>query len=331
MYRGFLTSFIGHALLLGWALISIHRTPELMPEIVAIEATLITPSELTRLKQGDPESKIAEAKAKEEEKPDLSKKEAEKPKPVTEPPPAAAPPPEPPKAEEPKPEPPKAEEPKKDAIADKLAALPPPPEPLPTPGPTPEDKQKLEEKLEQEKKAEEKKKAEDKKKSEEKKKKLAEAKKKFDADKIAALIDKSPDKRGAPRSAVQPTKPTDYTGPTTGEREGHDTVLSAREQDLLKSMINSQLQPCAKMPGGGGGTDTPVVNVRFQLRQDGSLDGEPVLVAPQSSPLYSIAADASIRAIKQCAPFQLPADKYGAWSTVTWEFDWPVILGLVQR
>ena len=75
------------------------------------------------------------------------------------------------------------------------------------------------------------------------------------------------------------------------------------------------------MPGGGGGTDTPVVNVRFQLRQDGSLDGEPVLVAPQSSPLYSIAADASIRAIKQCAPFQLPPDKYGAWSTVTWEFD----------
>ena len=39
MYRGFLTSFIGHALLLGWALISIHRTPEFMPETVAIEAT----------------------------------------------------------------------------------------------------------------------------------------------------------------------------------------------------------------------------------------------------------------------------------------------------
>ena len=57
---------------------------------------------------------------------------------------------------------------------------------------------------------------------------------KFDADKIAALIDKSPDKRGAPRSAVQPTKPTDYTGPTTGEREGHDTVLSARVAVTVK-------------------------------------------------------------------------------------------------
>ena len=108
-------------------------------------------------------------------------------------------------------------------------------------------------------------------------------------------------------------------------------MLSAREQDLLLSMINSQLQPCAKMPGGGGGTDTPIVNVRFRLRQDGSLDGEPVLVDRQSTPLYAIAADASIRAIKQCAPFQLPPDKYASWSTVTWEFDWPVIFGLVQR
>ena len=327
MFRGLLTSFVGHALLLGWALISIHRAPPDLPEMAAIEATIITPSELTRLKQGDPDAKELEAKAKEEENPDISKKEAEKPKPVTEPPPAAPPPPEPPKAEEPK---------KEDPIADKLAALPPPPEP--TPGPTPEDQQKLEEKLEQErkaeeqKKAEEKKRAEEKKKAEERKKKLAEAKKKqFDPDRIAALIDKSPDKRGAPRSSVPPTKPTDYDGPTAGERQGTDTVLSAREQDLLLSMLKSQLQPCAKMPGGGGGTDTPTVNVEFRLNQDGSLDGEPIIIDRQNSPLYNIAAEATIRALKQCAPFQLPPDKYGAWSRVTLTFDWPRMLGLVPQ
>ena len=108
-------------------------------------------------------------------------------------------------------------------------------------------------------------------------------------------------------------------------------MLSASEQTLLLSMISSQLQPCAKMPGGGGGADTPIVNIRFRLNQDGSLDGEPVIVDRQSTPLYAIAADASVRAIKQCAPFQLPPDKYSSWSTVTWAFDWPVILGLVQR
>ena len=343
MFRGLLTSFVGHAFLLAWALFSIQRTPEL-PEIIPIEATIITPSELTRLKQGDPQSKEIEAKAKEEPQPEVSKKEAEKPKPITEPPPAPLPPPPPP-------EPEKAETPKQDQIADKLAALPPPP-PAPEPGPTPDEKKKLEEKLQQEraaeeekkkveekKKADEKKKAEDKKKAEEKKKKLAEAKRKaedakkkqFDADRIAALIDKSPDKRGAPQTATPPTKPTDYKGPTMGERQGHDTVLSAREQDLLLSMINSQVRPCARLPGGGGGPDTPIVNVEFHLNQDGTLNGEPVLVNRQNTPLYNIAADASIRAIKQCAPYQLPPDKYAAWSSVTWAFDWPAILGLVQR
>ncbi|MCK9911579.1 hypothetical protein MXD81_20665, partial [Microbacteriaceae bacterium K1510] len=77
--------------------------------------------------------------------------------------------------------------------------------------------------------------------------------------------------------------------------------------------------------------DTPIINVRFQLNQDGSLNGEPVVVNRENTPLFAIAADASVRAVKQCAPFQLPPDMYGAWSTVTWAFDWPVILGLVQR
>jgi colicin import membrane protein len=351
VFRGLLTSFVGHVLLLAYALFTIHRAPPDLPEVVTIEASIITPSELTRLKQGSPDSKELEAKAKDAPTPEVSKKEADKPKPVTAPPPPPPPPP---------PEPEKVEEakPKEDAIADKLAALPPP-----EPGPTFEEKKKLEEALEaeraaeeqrkkqaeeQRKKAEEKKKAAEKekkkkelakKKEAERKKKLAEAKRKadeekkkqFDADRIAALIDKSPDKRGAPRTSTPPTKPTDYSGPTMGERRGTDTVLSAREQDLLLSMINSQLEPCSRLPGGGGGPDTPVVNVRFHLNQDGSLNGEPVVVNRQNTPLYAIAADASVRAIKQCAPFQLPPDKYASWSTVTWAFDWPVILGLVQR
>jgi len=352
--RGFLVSFLGHALLLAYALLNLNRAEPLdLPMIVPIEATIITPSELTRLKQGDPNAKQLEAKAKEEPPQETSKKEAEKPKPITAPPPAAEPPPpEPEKSEPAKAEPPP--EPKKDPIAEKLAAA--PPEPTPEPGPTPDEKKKLEETLEQErvaeerkkveeekkkaeakKKADEKKKAEEKKKADERKKKLAEEKRKrdqknkFDADKIAALLDRTPDKRGAPQSATPPTKPTDYTGPTAGERQGNDTVLSARQQDLLLSMINRQLEPCARLPGGGGGPDTPIVNVRFQLNQDGSLNGEPVLINRQNTPLYAIAADASLRAVKQCAPFQLPPDMYQAWSTVTWAFDWPVILGLVQR
>jgi len=73
------------------------------------------------------------------------------------------------------------------------------------------------------------------------------------------------------------------------------------------------------------------VNVEFRLNQDGTVDGEPVIVDRQNTPLYNIAADATVRAIKQCAPYQLPPDKYGSWSKVSLTFDWPVMLGLVQR
>ena len=87
MFRGLLTSFVGHALLLLYALFEIQHAPPDLPPMIPIEATIITPSELTRLKQGDPTSKEMEAKAKDEPQPEISKKEAEKPKPITAPPP----------------------------------------------------------------------------------------------------------------------------------------------------------------------------------------------------------------------------------------------------
>ena len=317
MYLGLFISFAGHAALLAWALISVQKPLDL-PDTVTIEATIVTPSELTRLKQGNPDSKKLEAKAKEKPKPEVSKKEAPKPKPET-----APPPPEPEVAQPPP-------EPKEDLIAKKIeeervAAL----------KLEAERKKKAAEKkkkAEAKRKAEEKrKKAEKKRKAEEKRKKLAEAKRKaaeakkrkskFDADRIAALIDKSPDKRGAPRTSTPPTKPTDYKGPTAGVRRGTDSVLSAREQDLLKSQLSGQLKQCWHLPGGGGGIETMVVTLQWRLRQDGSLDGLPKVVRPQSGPVFQIAAEAAMRAVTRCAPFNLPRDKYAVWKSVTWSFD----------
>jgi colicin import membrane protein len=327
-------------------------TPELKPpEPEPITVALITPSELLRLKQGSETAKELEAKAKDQPKPEISKKEAEKPKPITAPTPPEEPPP--PNVEEAKPAaPPPPEPPKSDPIAEKLAALP----AEPPPGPTPdeiakkladekqaeevkraEEQKKAEEqrkadeekkKAEEKRKADEKKKAEELKKKQEEKKKLAgakkkaeEKKKKADADRLAALLDKDPTKKGAPLSATPPEHETDYTGPTAGAREGNDSVLSVREQDLLRGLIVAQLRNCWKLPGGGGGIETMVVTIKWHLRPDGSLDGEPAIVEPQSGPVYQIAAEAAIRAVKTCQPFNLPADKYLAWKTIIWDFD----------
>jgi colicin import membrane protein len=266
-----------------------------------------------------------------------------------EPPPEA----EPPKAAEPP-------KPAPDPIAKKIEEPPPPPEPAP--GPTPDDKKLLEQKLEEERKAEEakekaeeeaKKKAEDeaKKKAEEaeRKKKHAEelkkkkqleakkkaevAKKKFDASKIASLLEKAPDdsppkalldkdprKKG--QQAAGTSSKSDIIGKEAGTVTGTDTVLSAREQDLLKGMLKSQLNGCWRPPGTGGGSDVPVVVLHWDMNPDGSLAGDPRVTSAPSTTAGQVYTEAALRAVKMCAPFRLPPDKYeGGWKTIDWTFD----------
>ena len=357
---GLIFSFACHAALLIWAYGSMRAVPHLpVEDTPMISADIITPSEFLRLKQGSEDAKKLETKAKDELKQDDSKNDTKKPDNAPPPPPPPPqevakveppPPPEPPKVEPPPPpEPPKVEAP------------PLPPEPAP--GPTPDEQKLLEQKIEeaakkaQEEEAKKKAEADAKKKADEalkkkladeaKKKKAEDAKKKaeaeakkFDANKLANLIEKAPDDAEKQKALLDkdPTKKGQQaagtsqtateTGKEAGTKTGADTVLSAREQDLIAGQIKAQLQRCSKMPGGGGGIDTPVVTVQWHVRQDGSLDGEPVVLQPQNTPLFRIAAEASVNAVRNCSPLDLPPDKYRAWSKITWDFDWPKILGL---
>lgn len=341
MRAGLFISLVMHAALVVWSIITIQRTPELdrpAPEPIAV--AMITPSEFLKLKQGSETSKELEAKASEKPADVQSQLEAEKPKPVLAPTP---PEPEPAKPE-PKPEPekpaeapPPPEPPKPDPIAEKLAEAPPPP-----PGPTPDELKKQEEekkaaeeaakKAAEEKKAEEKKKAEQKKKAEEAKKKAAEAKRKKEeeekkkqaavSDRLAALLDKDPTKKGAPATATEPTNPTEYRGPTAGTATGNEAQLSVREQDLLRGMLRAQIARCWRLPGAGGGTETPIVTLRWRMRQDGTLEADPRVEKPASGPLAALATESAMRAVKGCQPYDLPADLYeSGWQEIIWEFD----------
>lgn len=347
---GLTVSILLHGGALLWMYLAMIATAPLKPpEPAPIEVALITPSDLLALKKGSTTATELEAKAKDDPKPEVSKVEAEKAKPIIAPelPVEPTPPePEPKKAEAPPPEPPAQEPPKSDPIAEKLAAL---PVEQPPPGPTPDELKKIEEEkqAEEQRQAEEKRKAEEekkkaeeekkrkkaeeekKKKEQERKKKLAEQKRKEEekkkkqqqADRLAALLDKDPTRKGAPNAAAPPENPTDYTGPTAGAAEGNAPRLSVREQDLLRAQISAQLRQCWKLPGGGGGIETMVVTLRWRLLPDGRLDGEPSPEAPQSGPVYQIAAEAAVRAVKACSPFSLPADRYWAWKSIIWDFD----------
>ena len=365
MRLGFIISLTLHVLLMGWLVLNLHQTPEIVvPEVVPISVAIVTPSEFTRMKQGDQYTKNLESKAADKPVEDDNTKEAAKPKAA--PPPAATPPPppveetpppppEPPKPEPAKEEPPKPEPPKPDEIAKKIAE-PPPPEPE---GPTPDEQAALAAKLDAEKKAEEakakadaaakaaelkkkqddlkKKLAEDKKKKEEaEKKRLAalEAKKaKFDPAALEKMLEQQPDEGKKTALLDKSKKPVggkasgdSHTatnlGPSAGTKEGRDNVLSAREADMLASLIDSKLRGCWRLPAGGGGAQTPIVTLSWRLKPDGTLDGEPQVLQPQNNPLFAVAAEAAVRAVKSCVPFQLPPDKYANWKNITsWAFD----------
>lgn len=325
---GLIVSVVFHGALLLWAALEILGVQKLPnPAAPTIEAEIITLSEFTNLKKGDPEAKKLEAKATPEEPPQVTEKIAPKPKPEPpKPPPAAEEPPKPPE-----PEPPKAETPPApDPIAETIDSAAPP---IPTPPDkdAEERKKKAEEQQrikEEQKKAEEKRKkdaelkkklAEDKKKREEAKKKAKKKKQEDFSKRMAALLDKTPEERGSKRAGT--SQDTDYTGPTAGEREGQGTQLTAREEDLLKGRISSQIRDCWRLPGGGGGIDTAVVTVRWRLQKDGSLDGQPQIVGARSDPVYRIAGEAAVRAVTCAAPFKLPPDMYSSWKEITWEFD----------
>lgn len=329
---GLIMSVVFHGALLMWAaleILGVDKLPD--PGAPTIEAEIITLSEFTNLKKGDPEAKQLEAKLTPQEDPQVSKKEAPKPKPEPpKPPPAAEEPTQPPET----PEPPKADSPPPaaDPIAEQIDKASPPIPALPDPDEEARKKKAAEQKRikeEQKKKAEaerKKKLAEKKKREAEKKKREAEkkrkAKKKKQEDfskRMAALLDKTPEERGSKRSGT--SQETDYTGPTAGEREGSGTQLTAREEDLLKGRISSQIRDCWRLPGGGGGIDTAVVTVRWRLQKDGRLDGQPQIVGARSDPVYRIAGEAAVRAVNCAAPFNLPPDMYSSWKEITWEFD----------
>jgi hypothetical protein len=91
------------------------------------------------------------------------------------------------------------------------------------------------------------------------------------------------------------------------------------------AVLIAQLRGCWAPPLGVVEAKDLVVTVRFSLNRDGSLLGEPIVVNRGINALFSVAAEAAIRAVRVCQPFRLPASKYEAWQEVEVNFD-PILL-----
>ena len=305
MKAGWTISAAAHAIVLGWGLVTFASRPlnATPPEFITTD--IISAADFSQITQG-----IRTAPKAEAPKP-LVEKVAEA-KPVEE---------QNAKVVENKPEivatsdqvqPPKPPEPKK--------AEPKPPVPVPQPKPEPkqafakEPEQKIDPIAEAIKKDAKKPEPKTQQKAETPPKKAEPAKPqpKFDASRIAALLDKrDPQRKAATGDTLSNT-------PSLGTATGRAVTLSQNELDALRA----RLRECWNVPVGVAEARDLIVTVRIQFKQDGSLQTDPRLMNSGSHPAFQVAAESAMRAVRTCAPYSfLPVAKYEAWKDVIVDFD----------
>jgi outer membrane biosynthesis protein TonB len=137
---------------------------------------------------------------------------------------------------------------------------------------------------------------------------------KFDPNQIAALLDKVEGDSAA--------RPTGGTEPTS-RFSGLDTMVT--QSDI--AYLSAQIGRCWNPPIAVAGAEDLAVKLRLGFRADGHLASEPVVVNTSGDEAFRVAADAAMRALKQCEPYDLPGENADVWSDVIFNFDPRYMLG----
>jgi colicin import membrane protein len=269
-------SVISTALHIGvllWATLSFTgKTLEATP-VESLPVDLVSTEQFSKMMKG------AKDAPKKEDPAPLVEKQLDQPKPVEEPKPKITE-----KKEIPTPAaapPPVASDPPPDAIADKLKKPPPKEEAKVEPKPLPPTKP-------------------------------AKEQPKFDADKIAALLDKRDPQRNAATGEVP------NSAPALGASSGNDKRLSQSELDALRARLMALWNP----PVGIQNPEQLIIRVRIQLKPDGRLAGPPTVLTSGTGQLFVSARDSAMRAVFRAQPFDmLKRETYDTWKDIEVTFD----------
>ena len=127
---------------------------------------------------------------------------------------------------------------------------------------------------------------------------------KFDADKIAALLDKRDPQRNAATGAELSDKPS------LGHVEGTASRLSISEKEAFRRRITE----CWTPPVGLDSAQELVVVFRVLFNPDGSVKQGPDVIGGRPSPFGPAFAESARRAILQCQPYtMLRKETYDEW------------------
>jgi colicin import membrane protein len=274
-----------HASVLLWAVVSFTGKPLEATPVEAMPVDVISEKQLSELTKG-----AKEAPKLETPKPPVEK--IEPPKPVDEikskidekkqiQPTADKPPePAPPQKAEAKLEPPKpAEPPKPDPIAEKLKTQdqPKPKAEQPLPPKKPEKQPP-----------------------------------KFDASKIAALLDKRDPTRSAATGAEL------NSAPSLGASSGKASQLSQSELDALAARLRALWNP----PIGQQDAEQVQVTILISFKRDGTLADGPRVMTSGSGVRFNAMRDSAVRAVLMGQPYtMLRPDHYDSWKQIEFTFD----------
>ncbi len=118
---------------------------------------------------------------------------------------------------------------------------------------------------------------------------------KFDADKIAALLDK----REPERVAAAGAEPS--ATPTLGTALGNAAQLSQSELDALRARLMALWNP----PVGIQDPQDYVIRIRIRLDHSGRLSAPPVVLSSGNGQLFVTARDSAVRAVFRGQPFDM--------------------------
>ncbi len=135
---------------------------------------------------------------------------------------------------------------------------------------------------------------------------------KFNADKIAALLDKRDPTRQAATGAEL------NSAPSLGTAMGNAAQLSQSELDALRARLMALWNP----PVGIQDPQDYVIRIRIQLDRTGRLVSPPRVLSTGHGQLYDTARDSAVRAVFRGQPFDmLKPDHYDVWKDIEVTFD----------
>jgi colicin import membrane protein len=289
-----IASILLHVLVFGWGLMSFSTKAYVMPEEDTVAVDVVSADQLSKAMQGSKTGdkknpkplveKVAEAKPPVE---DAVGKITEKAPVVTD----TSPPPQPKPVEKPvekKPDPPKP-----------VAEAKPKEEPKPVEK-KPETPDPIAEAIKKEEKKPPKPHVEAAKPPPQPPKPKDRA---FDQTKIAALLDK----RDPSRQAV--TGDTINSNAALGTSRGSAADNSA----TWGAMFRQQVERCWKKPYGGIESQNPEVAFSIKLKRDGTLESMPAPEGTPATPYLKVYQESALRAIIDCAPYNLPPAFFEEW------------------